>query len=81
MNRQSEQEFFGPAAPVDNRTDQDRQENRPTVATGQLEDDCSSVPADGNPDFVLIASDYLPSQKGLYAPSKPSIASGIDMNP
>ena len=79
-NRPNEQDSFKAFAPIDNRTDQDRQENRPTIATGQLEDNDESVPGDGNPEFVLIASDYLPSQKGPYAPSKPSIASGIDLN-
>ena len=34
VNRSSEEEIFGPAAHMDSRTDKDRQENRPTVATG-----------------------------------------------
>ena len=38
------------------------------MATGQLEEN-----SEGNPDFVLISSDYVPSQV-----RKPAIASGIE---
>ena len=36
------------------------QRNRPTIATGALEDNSSF--GQGHPDFELIGSDYVPSQ-------------------
>ena len=47
------------------------------MATGKLEDN-SSLQEDGHPDFVLISSDYVPSQKEHFKPRKPEIADGLD---
>ena len=38
--------------------------NRPTMATGMLEDNSSAAfISDGHPEFELIGSDFVPSQK------------------
>ena len=52
--------------------------NRPTQATGALEEASLTTLLDsnGHPDFVLIGSDFVPSQKAQeeMTPPKPRVA-------